>query len=515
MVSSYYKDIYKLLCKRHPNRKIYIISDHHFYHSNIIQYQRTEFNNVIEMNEYIIKQHNSVVNNDDIVLFLGDFSFRKAPIKDLLEQMKGHKYLLLGNHDREDLTRCYGNLGFEGIFTNPIRLNDKFLSHYPLQENELDNINFKLLVQEFNKSNGINYHGHLHTRDIGEKPFINVCCEAQDYKPLLIGYTEELSKSNETPLFINSKDFEDILKILKEEKSLDPSLIISDYIYSMLLEATTPYNESIFVYGSFPLYKKYGYISHFSDLDVCLIYNEKMSKSKNQALLKQIFDTAFESSKNIDDLNLSIDKRITNICIFELLYANKSGNRYKGYYDTNLVPLDIYRDTDFITTTDCSTLEKMLKNEPDLIDGFKLPRYESRFLTINGDMANIILQILFQQGFTDKKILALKKLKYIYRTYENQDLSNFNTLEDILARFFIRNILFFHTTKRRKEIEYISTGYKNLEDFMREIPLSLKLQVEEILKNPHSLFNTIYKEMSKIHFEEIPKKSKELIKAIK
>lgn len=84
-----------------------------------------------------------------------------------------------------------------------------------------------------------------------------------------------------------------------------------------------------------------------------------------------------------------------------------------------------------------------------------------------------------------------------------------------MVRFFIRNILFFHTTKRSKEIEYINSVYKNLDDFMKEIPFSLKLQMEEILKNPNSLFNTIYEELSKIKFEEIPNKSKELIKAIK
>lgn len=513
MVFSYYKDIYRLLCKRHPNRKIYVISDHHFYHSNIIQYQRTEFDNVIEMNEYIINQHNSIVESDDIVIFLGDFSFKKSSIKELLEQMNGHKYLLLGNHDENDLTRCYGILGFEGIFTSSVKINDNFLSHYPLYEKQFDDTNFKLLAKEFNNSNGINYHGHIHTKEIGEKPYINVCCEAQGYKPLFIGDTKELLKEEE--LIINSKHFEDCLKFLKEEKNLDPSLIISDYIYSMLLEATVPYIESIFVYGSFPLYKKYGYISNFSDLDVCLTYDEKISKNKNQTLLKQVFDTVFENAKNIDNLNLSIDKRIANMCIFELLYTNQNGNRYKGYYDTNLVPLDVYRDTDFITVSECSTLEKMLKCETDLIDGFKLPRYEARFLTVNGDIANIILQILFQQGFTQKKSLAFKKLKYIYRTQGNHDISNINALEDIMTRFFIRNIVFFHTTKRGKEIEYIKEGYKNLDDFLVNIPFTLKAQMEEILKNPNSLFNTIYKEFVKIDFEEIPKESKVLIKTIK
>lgn len=515
MISSYYKDIYNILCKRHPNKKIYIISDHHFYHSNIIRYQRPEFSDVKEMNEYIISMHNRVVKEDDIVIFLGDFSFKKSFIKDLLAQMNGHKYLLLGNHDEENLTHCYGNLGFEGIFTNPIKINDKFLSHYPLRENECDGINFKALVKEFNSSNAINYHGHIHTRNIGENPFVNVCCEAQNYKPLLIGYTEKLVRTNDSPLVINSQHFESILKYLKKEKQLDPNLVISDYIYSMLLEAITPYENSSFIYGSFPLYKKYGYISNFSDLDVCLVYNENISCGKNKSLLKEVFDIAFENAKKVDNLNFSLDKRMSNMCIFELLYTNKNGNRYRGYYDTNLVPLDTYRNSDFVTTYGCSTLESTLKYEMDLINDFKLPRYKSRFLTTNGDIANITLQLLFQQGFTEKKALSLKKLIYIYRTYGEHDISNVSDLEDIMVRFFIRNIVFFHTTRRSKDIEYINEGYRNLDDFMNAIPSTLKLQMEEILKNPYSLFNIIYKEISEISFDEIPKKGKELIKTIK
>ncbi len=241
MEFSYYKDIYKLLCKRHPNSRIYIISDHHLYHSNIIKYQRPEFNNIIEMNEYIINCHNSVVDHNDIVIFLGDFCFKKAPRKDLLSRMNGYKYLLLGNHDDEDLIRCYGNLGFEGILTNAVKINNNFLSHYPLRQKELDNLNFNLLIKEFNSSEGINYHGHLHTKDVGEKPFINVCCEAQNYKPILIGHTKKLEETSDKPLLINSEHFEDILNYLKEVKDLPSNLVISDYIYSLLLEATSPY----------------------------------------------------------------------------------------------------------------------------------------------------------------------------------------------------------------------------------------------------------------------------------
>lgn len=510
----YCKDIYELLCKRHPNSKIYIISDHHFYHSNIIQYQRKEFNNVIEMNEHIINCHNSVVESDDIVIFLGDFCFKKSSRKNLLKQMNGHKYLLLGNHDDEDLIRCYGNLGFEGIFANAVKIDDKFLSHYPLRQNEFDNFNFNLLIKEFNSSEGINYHGHLHTKDVEQKPFVNVCCEAQNYKPLLIGYTKDLVETSK-PLLINSKYFEEILNYLKENKNLSPDLVISDYIYSMLLESTNSYFNSSFIYGSFPLYKKYGYVSNFSDLDVCLVYDEKISKAKNYDNLKKLFNTAFVSAQKIDNLNLSLDKIIGNMRIFELIYANKNGNTYRGYYDTNVVLLNIYRDTDFIINSGCTVLEKALQQDTNLINDFKLPRYNSRFLTIDGDIANIILQLLFQQNLGEKKSIALKKLKYIYRTHGNKDISNVSNLDDIMVRFLIRNILFFHTAKRSSEIEYIKSGYKNLDDFMNDIPLTLKLQMEEILKNPKSLFNMVYNELSKASFAEMPKKSKELIKTIK
>lgn len=515
MEFSYYKDIYELLCKRHPNSRIYIISDHHFYHSNIIQYQRPEFDNITEMNEYIIKCHNSVVESDDIVIFLGDFCFKKSARKDLLKQLNGYKYLLLGNHDDEDLKRCYGNLGFEGVFTNAVKINNAFLSHYPLRPNEFDNLNFQLLIKEFNKSNGINYHGHLHTDDIGEKPFINVCCEAQNYRPLLIGHTKELTQTSDKPLLINSNHFEDILSYLKETKGLLPSLVISDYIYSLLLETTALYADSSFVYGSFPLYKKYGFASNFSDLDVCLICNEEISKSKNYTLLKALFNTAFVEAKSIDNINLSFDKIIDNMRIFEFLYSDKKGNTYRGYYDTNVVLLDTYRDTDFITHYGGTILEKVLKCENNLLSDFKLPKYKSRFLTIDGDIANISLQLLFQQNLGEKESIILKKLRYIYRNHGNKDISNVDNLDDILTRFFIRNILFFHTAKRKGEIEYIQSGYQNLEKFMNDIPPALKLQMEEIFKNPKSLFNNVYDALSKVSLEEIPKKSKELIKTIK
>ena len=69
MLISFCQDIYPMLCKKFPNRKIYLISDHHFYHDKIIKYSR---------NQYIIDSHNEIVNEDDIVIFLGDFCFNNG-----------------------------------------------------------------------------------------------------------------------------------------------------------------------------------------------------------------------------------------------------------------------------------------------------------------------------------------------------------------------------------------------------------------------------------------------------
>lgn len=248
---SFYKDIYGMLSRKYPNRKIYIISDHHFFHSNIIKYGRENFCDVFDMNKQIIFKHNQIIDKEDIVIFLGDFCFKKSAIKPILEQMNGHKFLLLGNHDQPELTRIYGKMGFEGIFTEPVKLDGDYLSHQPLCKEEATNTNFKLLVNEFLKDNiNTNYHGHIHTSENISQHHINVSCEATDYMPIAIGYTNGI-KDNGALLPINSKHFEHILNLFKEEKNLEPTLLITDYIYSMMLASNKKYSGSIFVYGSF------------------------------------------------------------------------------------------------------------------------------------------------------------------------------------------------------------------------------------------------------------------------
>lgn len=81
-------------------QKIWFTSDTHFGHNNIIKFCNRPFENVEEMDEFIINNWNSIVKEDDIVFHLGDFAF--APDrkwKELISQLNGKIHLILGNHD--------------------------------------------------------------------------------------------------------------------------------------------------------------------------------------------------------------------------------------------------------------------------------------------------------------------------------------------------------------------------------------------------------------------------------
>lgn len=82
----------------------YFISDLHFYHENVIKFDKRPFNNVEEMNEILIKNWNEVVGRNDNIYVLGDFCWKTAQSQEynaLLTRLKGHKHLIRGNHDPE------------------------------------------------------------------------------------------------------------------------------------------------------------------------------------------------------------------------------------------------------------------------------------------------------------------------------------------------------------------------------------------------------------------------------
>jgi calcineurin-like phosphoesterase family protein len=80
---------------------IFVTSDHHFGHANIIRLCDRPFADVDEMNHAMVDRWNSVVSTEDTVIIGGDFALGK--INETIKfagLLNGKKTLLCGNHDR-------------------------------------------------------------------------------------------------------------------------------------------------------------------------------------------------------------------------------------------------------------------------------------------------------------------------------------------------------------------------------------------------------------------------------
>lgn len=81
--------------------KRYFWSDPHFYHTNSIKYCDRPFENADEMNHALIQNHNELVDDRSESYCLGDFGFaRYGLLLEIVKQLNGKKYLILGNHDK-------------------------------------------------------------------------------------------------------------------------------------------------------------------------------------------------------------------------------------------------------------------------------------------------------------------------------------------------------------------------------------------------------------------------------
>lgn len=78
---------------------IFLSSDSHFYHNNVIRYCTRPFATVEEMNEAMVKEWNSVVGPDDTVYYLGDFSLAFRAVEIFSFRLNGRKLIVPGNHD--------------------------------------------------------------------------------------------------------------------------------------------------------------------------------------------------------------------------------------------------------------------------------------------------------------------------------------------------------------------------------------------------------------------------------
>lgn len=175
--------------------KIWVISDTHFNHSNILTFRDNnsrslirEFSSVEEMNETMIERWNEVVRPGDKVYHLGDVFFGpKEWFKQNWSRLNGSKRLVVGNHDdiqfltgggffkKVNMWRCFGEYNI-------------LMSHVPLH--------YTSLFRNKNMDKPmLNVHGHIHQHKSPEGPYKCVCVEQTDYRPVDLEELIELAKT--------------------------------------------------------------------------------------------------------------------------------------------------------------------------------------------------------------------------------------------------------------------------------------------------------------------------------
>lgn len=161
-------------------RTIFIISDTHFGHENILGFKQENgelvrsFHDVHDMNETMVENWNKVVGDSDIVYHLGDVFFGKG--HEVLPRLKGKKRLVVGNHDNpksEHIMKHFSKISVWREFKDFNCL----LTHVPVHESSLYNRKYNL-------------HGHVHNGNhrglIEDERYINCCVEVNDYRPRAI-----------------------------------------------------------------------------------------------------------------------------------------------------------------------------------------------------------------------------------------------------------------------------------------------------------------------------------------
>jgi calcineurin-like phosphoesterase family protein len=149
--------------------KIWLISDSHFQHKNICrgtsvwtdESATRDFETLAEMNETLLKNLNNLVQPDDILFHLGDFSFQGVDNIQYFRERINCKniHLLLGNHDHNIVNNKETS---DGIFVK-----DLFSSVQDYLEVTIDGKLFVLCHYPFSywrdsHKGSINLFGHEH-----------------------------------------------------------------------------------------------------------------------------------------------------------------------------------------------------------------------------------------------------------------------------------------------------------------------------------------------------------------
>lgn len=166
---------------------IFFTSDWHINHQNVMAYCNRPFKDLQEMEETLIANWNNVVQDNDRVYVLGDFSLNTKHAIRLAPLLKGEKTLIMGNHDgpfkgkkKDKIREQYIDAGWYDCvyeYRNLVIGNHHVdLSHFPYAPKQEDKYNndVRYLNYRLPNSNKTLLHGHSHNRYLKNNNMIDV-----------------------------------------------------------------------------------------------------------------------------------------------------------------------------------------------------------------------------------------------------------------------------------------------------------------------------------------------------
>ena len=187
---------------------IYYISDTHFRDQVIFDKCNRPFKSLDEMESIVVSKWNNKVNDEDTVYVLGDIC-KDDDISaiQIFNKLKGHKHLIVGNHDHNMIEEIKKSMVFESIkFIDLIMDGDQkvCICHYPLMD-----------WMEFNRK-GILVYGHIHNKTskngsaykmmkdyYANLPAYNCGVDVCDFEPRTLDELIHLKEVNKDEPYIN------------------------------------------------------------------------------------------------------------------------------------------------------------------------------------------------------------------------------------------------------------------------------------------------------------------------
>lgn len=178
---------------------IWLISDTHFHHENILKFKDNQgnlvrgqhFSDVDHMDECMLENWNSVVKPGDKVYHLGDVMVggSKEKFTKFWSRLNGSKRLIVGNHD--DI-KWFANGGFfakiqmwrmfpeMGLILSHVPMHHQSTMRYGSKD-DVERVNFPKEPEQL-----LNIHGHIHQNPSPPGPYRCVCVEQINYTPINI-----------------------------------------------------------------------------------------------------------------------------------------------------------------------------------------------------------------------------------------------------------------------------------------------------------------------------------------